>query len=153
MSNIPIANWSSDGRMVAFVIAGYRNEYNNILRLQIDSLNLTEVASADSVVRRLSWSSDNRYLHYSVFLDSWNEGPGYIVDTHTHTQQEICSAGYLFNAGNWIKDTDLMLYALQSPTSTRVELLDVSKWETQMLAELGPDSYVNLIGWTPITLP
>ena len=97
MGNIPIASWSSDSRMVTFVIADDANAHNNIMNLQIESLDLTEIASAGGVVRRLSWSSDNRYLHYSIFTHNWNEGPGYLVDANTLTQQELCATGYILD--------------------------------------------------------
>jgi Tol biopolymer transport system component len=150
---IPIASWTSDGQNVAFAAEDKSEGLQHILSLNIQNLELTELTTSPSWVRSLSWTSDSRYFHYSQFELGWDEGPGFIIDTQLSTQYDICAEGYVFNKGLWIENTDLMLYTLHSPTSTRVALLDVSNWETQTLTELGPDIIIDIIGWTPITLP
>jgi Tol biopolymer transport system component len=152
-TNIPVPSWSADGRNVAFVVEDEVNAIYHIMILDIDTLSLTEIASTGYWIRRLSWSSDTRYLFYSVFESSWREGAGYIIDTDTLEQREICAPGYMFADGYWINGTDQILFSLHSDTSTSVGLLDVSSWEIQTVAELEPDNWVELIGWSLVVLP
>jgi len=152
-TEIPIARWSADGEKIAFGTNDWPNSPSRIYSLDINNQQLTELASSEDTVRNLDWSPDGRYLLYSKFLFEWNKGPGYIIDTETGQQKEICMDGYVFGHGDWVKNTDLLLYTMYSEENTSVELLDISSWTTQTVIELGPDNSINLIGWTPISLP
>jgi hypothetical protein len=105
-------------------------------------------------IRQLSWSSNNRYLLVSSGISPWDYGgSGFTIDTQIGEQREICEEGYHFGRGYWIENTNLLLYTMYSETNTKLELLDVSTWESQDIMELNPDNFVNYIGWTPITIP
>ena len=150
---IPIGRWSADGQKIAFGTNGWPNSPSRIYSLDINNLQLNELAVSEDTVRQLDWSPDGRYLLYSKFLLDWNKGPGFIIDTQTGYQKEICEEGYVFGNEAWIENTDLLLYTMYSEEKTKVELLDTSSWETQKVIELGPNNWINLIGWTPIELP
>ncbi len=149
--DIPIASWTKDGKFVTFVAEDKQGKLQHILNLEISSLKLSEIINSPEWIRQLSWSDDNRYLLASRSLGYWNKGPGYIIDSQTGQQKEICVEDYVFGKGYWIENTNLLLYTMYSETNTKVALLDVSTWETQDIINLGPDIFINYIGWTPIT--
>lgn len=148
--NIPVASWTNDGKYVTFVAEDKQDKLQHILKLEISSLKLSEITSSPNWIRQLSWSDDGRYLLASRSLGYWNKGPGIIINPDTGQQKEICAGGYIFSAGNWIENTDLLLYTMYSETNTKVALLNTVTWETQDILELGPDIFINYIGWTPV---
>ncbi len=149
--NIPIARWTKDGSNVTFVAEDKQDKLQHIFNLEINSQKLSEITNSPDWIRQLSWTDDSRYLLASRSLGYWNKGPGFIIDPQTGKQREICAEGFDFGRGDWIENTDLLLYTMYSETNTKVALLNATTWESQDIFVLGPDIFINYIGWTPFT--
>ena len=87
------------------------------------------------------------------------DGPGYLLDTLTGENKQICVPGEKhFNFIDWVDKGNQLAFAVGLDSGkSQLILMDPEKWEGQILIEgmdmaYLPDVY-GMIDWTPLDLP
>ncbi len=109
---------------------------------------------ADFEIRYLELSHNQRYIHFGLF-ETIETGPGYILDTYTHTIYEICEPNFV--QGWWLpgEEGGRLMYLVDKDNGERVlKLLDVTTWQDKelLVTDVNFDMW-NVIGWTPVEIP
>ena len=161
-SSIAYPSWSSDGQTaaLAYWTKGYSEEnYLFQLSRQGDIKPLVRLAPF-MAYRIISWSPNNRFLHYVLESESHKkDGPGYLLDTLTDKNKQICIPGEtLFYMIDWVDKEDLLAFAVGLDSGkSQLVLMDPEKWEGQILMEGSDMAYIpfayGLVGLTPLDLP
>jgi hypothetical protein len=110
----------------------------------------------DLLVRTLHWSSDERYIFYSLGgPEPIINGPAYMLDRHTRLVQPVCDeAARQFLGGKWIGTMPLFVYAVQLENGDgQYWLLDADNGTKHLVSSDTGGLLVDFVAWVPTDMP
>lgn len=154
----PVPKWSGDRILFSMHVSEANNEFYKIFSLTIDG-QLEQLPPQPFPLLDQDWqlgyldrSPNERYIYYNVWQLN-QEGPGFIVDTVTSETSEICDPSTTFLGGQWISESQFLYRIRKEDGRKSLRVLDIPSWTTQELVEVGLDSGLTDIGWTPVEFP
>lgn len=156
----PVPDWTEDESKLLLVLNKEETGFDQLFSLNRDGTELTALHdepfddSSCCPVRAMGWSPDAQYVLVSLW-HSVVRGPGYLVDVNRKEILDICEP--LLTEWYWIPGTDKVVYWVGNDSffgvgedESQIIILDIGKWEKQILVTEPFETRFEIVGWTPV---